>query len=618
MLFSRFFLFPLRLRFSRCFRYIQYSRCSQLLTALVLLFLAASAHSMTLTSQVDRTTISINDTLILTVTLDRQGANAIDLSELELQFDVLQRRRSSQTSFINGKIQSQTQWIVVLAPKETGQLLVPSLSSMGVFSDAIPITVLDRNATGAINPNASTANQNQASNNIKENTQGNTQSNTSNNDVFLEATIDKPSVYVQEQILLTLRFYYRIPLSAYTPEDLSIANSSIEALSEKNIKTQVNGVEYNVLEKIYAIHPQASGTLTIPAQAWRAEKARSRFAINRSGNPYVRASSQALSVEVKSIPAASTANHWLPASQLSLTQDWQQSRITAKVGEPLNYTLSLQAEGLQFSQLPTINIDSSDDFTVYNDKADTNNALSVSGITGTRNMQYAVIPKKAGAFTLPAITLKWWNTTSNKEETISLKPQQIIVANTELNQQQAIDFSNTGADQSVLGTETRTGTGTAKEQSTHWLWPTSTLLLALLSALFFVLWRLSARALTMQAANTEIKPQPIDLSLGSKKALPAIYQQMETAITQEQWAVLLPLIYQWASITSQQTISNTTDVTNHFPDLTPLLDSLNKQLYSASSVVAWDAKTLIDLLKRQSVNRNKDYENKGLADLYNN
>ncbi len=561
----------------------------KIINTLLLYLMATTAFAMNLTSEVDRTSISINETVILTITLDRQGADDIDLSAVELQFDILQRRRSSQTSIINGKIASKTQWVVLLAPKETGTLIIPSLSSMGVYSEAISITVTNRNNSSQSNGA-----------NTKQNT------NTNNKeDVFLEATIDKTSAYVQEQVLLTLRLYYRIPLSSYTDQPLNIDNASVELTAENNKKADVNGTTYNVLEKIYAIHPQASGTLTIPEQSWRAEKATQRFGFQGS-NPYLRAKSQTLSVEVLPIPTASTANHWLPANKLSLTQQWQQSIITATVGEPLTYTLTMQADGLHYSQLPDITIPSTENFTVYSDQANTDNALSTTGIKGSRIAQYAVIPKAAGTYQVPAITLKWWNINTNQEETIELEAQNIIVANANIDEQLPENTStimDTLDQQAVL----------SPPSNTHWIWPLTTLLFALLSAIFFILWFKSYRSSIHPQTTTE-KP----LVKNTQQSLSQIYTTIEQAIDQQQWHELAPLLQQWASIKTEEKITTNSDIIHHFPQLKPLFDALDKQLYSKSSIAAWDKEVIIPLLKKQTISDTKNNKKQPLSQLYPN
>lgn len=556
-----------------------------------LLLLIENVSAATLTVSVDRTNITMNDTLLLTITLDQQGSDEIDLSTLALQFDVLQQQKSSQASIINGRVSAITQWTLIIAPKENGKLIIPSLSANGAFSDAISINV---GASG--------------NNNAVRNNKNNT------GDVFLVASVNKTSLYVQEQVLLKLQLHYRIALSNYEPSELTVANSTQEYLDKNNYKTMMNGVEYNVLELVYALHPQASGTITIPAQRWQVEKPSKRFSAVRS--PYIIVNSNPLNVNVRPIASQSTADHWLPASFVAFSQDWQQSTITAKVGEPLSYRLRITAEGLAHSQLPNIDLDgiNDTDFTIYSDKADTNNQLNLTGITGTRIINYAVIPKKTGTFTLPPISLRWWNTVTDQEETITLTSQKIVVASTSLDQQQAIPNIPQPTQNNAVDDLKNIDNTTAF----LWLWQLSTLLLMLSTGVLCYLWLKEKHRNSKYNFSPLIKGknQENDMSHSTKKrALNTIYNELEQAIEQQQWRTVKALVLEWASVKNQHAVSNSDEFIDTFPELAQAIQMVDKQLYSPA-IVVWDFTELLSLLKQQQTQKIDRNVDSGLANLY--
>jgi hypothetical protein len=553
----------------------------RLLLPLLCFLFSHTVSAISLTASVDRTTINLNESVRLAVTLDKQGANALDVSALELEFDIITQQQSSQTSIINGRISAQTQWIFILSPKESGNLLIPSLSSLGAFSDPIKIRVNDTASSSS-----------------------NTTTHTNKNeDVFLESSISENKIYVQEQVLLTLRLYYRVSLSGYTPEDLTIDDSTLALTAENNFQKTVNGVPYNVLERSYAIHPQASGKISIPAQTWQVEKAANRFGFGGSSSPYLRVRSQPHSIDVMPIPDTTTAVHWLPAKSLQLEQKWQQSTITAKVGEPLSYSLILTADGLSHSQLPAISLNSNNDFTVYSDQAETDNQISANGIIGSRTTNYAVIPKATGTFTLPPVSITWWNTRTSKEETITLDAQRIIVAKSEIKQESPL---------SVIGTSPTENTTTPTlitVTKTHWAWKLSTLAFALLGLLFVTLWRISLKSQKIASSTTTVPHK-------RTQSLKPIYQKIEQAVEQQKWNQLKPLLHQWASIKTHANIQNNDDITHYFPELQQVLISLDKQLYSENGNIVWDFKQLIAILKQQKVATGHTSEEQHLSALY--
>jgi hypothetical protein len=558
------------------------------------LLLTVSANAATLTTSVDRTAITINDTLLLTITLDKQGADEIDFTTLELQFDILQRQQSSQTSIVNGRISSRTQWTLVIAPKETGKLLIPSLSANGAFSDAIKITVSDNSASNGAQSNSPETNENN-------------QTGSNTGDVFLRAVINKDSVYVQEQIILRLQLHYRISLTDYEASDFIINDSSQELIDKKNFKTTINGASYNVLEHVYALHPQTSGTLTIPQQLWQVEKPSNRFGQIRS--PFLRVTSQPLAINVKPIPNESTADYWLPASKINFTQEWEQSTISANVGEPLSYQLTITADGLGHSQLPNISLDESanKDFTIYSDKADTKNQPSSQGIIGTRVINYAVIPKNTGTFTLPPISLRWWNINTDKEEVITLESQKIVVASTQLDQQNTIPTVSTLEN-------TNTNDSPVTSSTTLRLWQFSTGVFFVLWLIFFYLW-LSKRS---NFSNVDVIATHDSLSnkTKNKRALKAIYSDIDNAVKNKQYTTLKALLLEWASHKTEEDVTNNDEFCHYFTELSEVMSTIDKQLYSPNSIIVWDFTELLSLLKQQQVPKADKDINTELESLY--
>lgn len=531
---------------------------TQLLALLIIMLVSHMASALSLTANVDRDTLGIDETLILTITLDKQGGDQIDFSDLSVQFDILNQQRSSQTSIINGRISAKTQWTLILAPKKPGNLLIPSFSTEGEFSDAIPIKV------------AKSSTVNGSSNN------GGTSSSTHLPEVFLAAKTDKSRIYVQEQVLLTLEVYYRISLSGYTPQEVKLDNATVELVAENTTQKQHNGARYNVLQKIYAVHPQSSGELKIPAQTWQVEKATRGFHIGQISSPYLRIRSLPLSIEVMPTPNASSAQHWLPSPQLALEQQWQQSIVTAQAGEPLTYSLIMEAQGLNHSQLPALELESNQHFTIYGDKATTENVNSAQGITGKRTENYAVIPKTPGTFTFPRVKLKWWNTRTDREETITLPEQVIIVANSSINEQNS---TNNLPPLKTPAEEISTPKHTAAPVI---LWQITTAFAFMLALIFFTLW-LRARHLsantTAATAQTQEQPRP-------RKTVKTMQSAISAAINNEDWPLLKQHLLEWASLATQTPLKNSAEVIHYFPELRPYLQQLDNHLYSDKAGLA--------------------------------
>src|SRR5687768_7531411 len=168
------------------------------LSAAALLAASGAAAAESLTVSVDRESISMNETLSLTVRYEGRQVNSDpDFSGLN-QFDVLSNHKSTQHSIINGNISASTEWQLTLAPRNTGQLLIPPLSLQGQHSKALTITVTESSKDPG-----------------------------SREDVFLETFVDKSSVHVQEQFIITYRLHFNQSVDSLDTGQFSIAQARV-------------------------------------------------------------------------------------------------------------------------------------------------------------------------------------------------------------------------------------------------------------------------------------------------------------------------------------------------------------------------------------------------------
>ncbi len=547
----------------------------RIILSLYLFFcISLNVSALNLSAEVDRTEIATNESLRLIVTADEKASDTIDFSEVLLQFDILNTQRNSQTSIVNGQVSSNTQWMLILSPKESGKLTIPSFEYRGVYSQAITITVDD------------------SSNSV---------SGIKDRDVFLQVSVDKNELYVQEQLLVTMRLYYKTALSSYDDESLQLENTTVTLVSENNFQTKIKGNNYKVLEKIYAIHPQSSEELKIPAQSWRLEKALPRFSIGRSGNPYLYVRSDALSVTVNPIADQSTASTWLPSSEVTLTGEWQQSILKAKVGEPLNYQLAIIANGLTAAQLPNITLQDTNQFTIYAEQADIKDTKSEAGIIGTRVNNFAIIPRTAGTFTFPETSIKWWNIDKNREEVAHIPEQTIVVASS--------DLQTTNNLPSITEQPKVTSDKPIAKSSALWKWLTATFALTSLLLGFFLYRVLQQRKII--SANTQSEAQ----EPRNKNSIRAISH----AAQKQDWQSMRQCILQWGEIVSGNKLSSLSQLSLLYPELQLDLEQLDNKLYGTRKDDAYNPEGLLQKIKSiKKLNKAKKSKTSPLTALYKN
>ena len=80
-------------------------------------------------------------TLILQ-TDDTDQSLDTDLTVLERDFDVLDRRSETQVSSVNGRKTAYVRLVITLEPKRAGDLVIPALSFPGAVSTPLKLQVL--------------------------------------------------------------------------------------------------------------------------------------------------------------------------------------------------------------------------------------------------------------------------------------------------------------------------------------------------------------------------------------------------------------------------------------------------------------------------------------------
>lgn len=373
----------------------------------VLWFGATSlAAADTLEAVADRHTISLNETLNFRLIYEGKQSNSDpDFSTLRQQFDVLSNQKSMQHSIINGNVSASTEWRLILAPKNTGQLLIPPFVFEGQRSNPLTITVNE--------PSSDPVSGKQ--------------------DVFLETFLDKSSVFVQEQFIVTYRLYYNRSVDSLDAEELGIDSARIEVLPRADYRKTIGNTTYGVAEYKYAVFADASGNIEIPAQTWTVrttdQPSMSRFGFNGGRYKLHRVKTEPLSITVEPRPDTypNTAV-WLPAEDVTLEEAWSEPPTAFKVGEPITRTVTLQATGAAAEQLaPIFKEERSPDFKFYPDKPNQDNRLTDRGVVGTRTESVAIVPSRAGELSLPPVEVTWWNTERRRVEVATLPARTIMV-----------------------------------------------------------------------------------------------------------------------------------------------------------------------------------------------
>ena len=447
-------------------------------SALILFVSQASfAKSSGLSVTADRLNTFINESLNLTIRYNGQARSGEpDFTALENDFEIISSSRQQQYIVQNGDAKSFTDWNLTLIPLRAGNLLIPSLNYEGEVSDALEINVVEV---------------------------ADSENSVSKPAIFAETVVDKKIARVQEQVLLTTRLLYSTPLTDFSLTPLTLPDGIFEEFQDKQYTKIIEGREYRVIEKSYAIFAQASGQMNIKGQRFEAYEAASRrqFGVfNQRGKKIVRITDET-TLEILDRPKDFSGDSWLPTKKLELTEIWNGDLEKLKVGEPITRSITVTAVGLTGAQIHPLAIETPESYRIYPDQPKIETKTRGNNVIGVRIESMAVVPSRAGRLEIPSISVEWWNTELKTTERTVIEGRVLEIAENESRP----DFvAASEKDISVLK-ENETPTLPAQPEPRIPQWPlifsviTNVMLLASIIAILFI-WR---RSLEKKVGNSE-------------------------------------------------------------------------------------------------------------------
>ncbi len=377
-----------------------------------------------LTAQLDRDRVSEGESVRLTVEAAGRISAMPDTGPLNKDFEVTGTMSGSRVNIVNGNMDSRTTWTISLVPRRGGTLTIPSLQINGESTPELTVRVDDASANTA--PDAKTP-------------------------IFIETEVDKTDPYVQGMVRYTQRVFFAVNLAQGSLSEPEQDNILIRKLGEdREYVTQRHGRSYNVIEREFAIFPQVSGSLVIPASVLNAQipenTSRHDPFFDRffSSTRPIRLRSDAITLDVRPRPDQSQTSYWLPAESVELHESWQPENGAIDFGDPLTRHITIKARGVTGEQLPELKPGETTGFKLYPDRPQSSTQNLQHTVQGEKVLRFAYMPTQPGKHVLPELTLYWWDTETDSEQIVRLPERTIEVSAAGGSQQQsAVPFSDT-------------------------------------------------------------------------------------------------------------------------------------------------------------------------------
>ena len=394
--------------------------------ALLCLFVpaaAAQADQVTIQVSLDRDTIGMDEQALLQVTVSGSVQNlpAPRLPTLPM-FEVYSRGRSSNISITNGVVSASVNYRYLIIPQKPGTFVIDNISvvynNRRYKGNRVELTVLDR---GSATPKQLEEKARDTSGGLR--------------DYFLEAVVDKKQPYVHEQVTLTLKFYTAVRYYG-SPELVEPTTTGFwtEVLGNKAPYYQkINGRNYKVIERKYALFPTRTGELTIGRAVITATVAtrRRRDPFNSFFDDFFGAGrevtirSEPVTVTVRPLPAEGRPDNFTgTVGRFSISA--AVNKTTVEVNQPVSLTVKIEGVGNIKSVAEPI-IPPLDDFRVYRESSHEQITKIDDRLGGTKTFEEVFIPRRPGKLTIPALEFNFFDPSTRRYRVLRTQPITLTV-----------------------------------------------------------------------------------------------------------------------------------------------------------------------------------------------
>lgn len=369
--------------------------------------------------------IAPGNTVELTLQYNGLTMTEPNLAPLRRNFDILGTRSSTSVQIGNGGSSENTQVVLTLSPKHAGRLTIPPIAWDGEHSPALTLTVSASNsgssaagspASGAAAPGA----------------------------VFIVSRISPAHPYVQEQVGLVVRIYTNEQL--YQGRLTFSGNGAVlvKRIGHDQYGNAVRGGHsYQVITRRYVLFPLRSGTVRLAGPVLNAQAAVAQRSTPWGNNPFggffgnllrtarpIQVRGDPIILSVRPRPASQgRGGYWLPAQKVTLSAQWSPTRLQVRAGSPVSVTLDLKATGLTAGQLPDLAhlITPPAGLSAYPDRPHLHNTAQGNNMVGARDQTLAFIANRPGHYTVPGLTIHWWDTQTNRARTLAVPGRTLTI-----------------------------------------------------------------------------------------------------------------------------------------------------------------------------------------------
>lgn len=352
-------------------------------------------------------------------------------------FEVLAGPFSSSYSsmeVVNGKMTSSVQikYTYTLMARKVGNFQIGPgsivIKSKKYHSNAVTIKVLPEDKSAKSNQGASSSQGSEQSSN-----------SLSKENLFVRAEVSDKKVYENEAVYVAYKLYTRVSVAdlqnVKMPEFEGFVVQDIEMPKGATTdREHYNNLNYNVITlKKQVIFPQHAGTYTIPAfktdaivRVRSTRRSQSIFDMFDSyQNVTKHIESTPIKITVSALPSSDKPKSFSGAvGHFSLKSELSSTELKTNESLMLKYTLT-GTGNLKTLQLPKVTFPA--DFETYDPKLTNKLTPSISGLSGTKTVEYLIIPRHHGTFEIPTMVFSYFDIKSKSYKTLTTPSYTVVV-----------------------------------------------------------------------------------------------------------------------------------------------------------------------------------------------
>lgn len=365
----------------------------------------------------------------LSYTINTEGTD-LSVPENMKGFDVLYGpsiSSSYSTTIINGKSSSESSitYTYILQAKSEGTYSLPPASikvnGKTYSSNSVRVTVVPPDKNSQMRQQ-----QQQGIQRPQAVASSSSPGKISPNDAFIRAIISKTKVHEQEAFLVTFRFYTRLGVQdigqVQFPEFEGFMVEEVDMPQNQQLRIEsYNGQNYYAVDlKKSLLFPQRSGNLVIPQgkieMVFQVPSGVSSFFGEEMTAVKKTVTTKPINIHVESLPNPRPGNFSNGVGSFSMSSSITSHHVKANEAVTIKVVIS----GVGNTKLiRNPEFEFPNEIESYDPKISQNVKVTENGLSGTKTIEYLIIPRYNGSYKIPAVTMSYFDTRTNSYKTLS-------------------------------------------------------------------------------------------------------------------------------------------------------------------------------------------------------